>query len=105
MPCCCWGFLAGIVGTPLQKITKRPKWQTMKHDPSGVKNEQVVKDFSAEEVIRLMENKEFSAWCHRNLSDDSLDEDEDEEDESQRWGGHVVDKISYLQLIHNFPLC
>ena len=37
-----------------------------------------------------------------NLSADSVD---DEGDKSQRGGGHVVDKISYLQLIHNFPLC
>ena len=47
-----------------------------------------------------MENEEFSVWCDKNLSDDSLDEDDDEGDES-----HIVDKISYLQLIHNFPLC
>ena len=105
MPSCCRGFLAGIVGTPLQKITKRPIWRTTKHDPSGVKNERVTKDFSAEEVIRLMENEEISVWCDKNLSDDSLDEHNDEGDESQRGGGHVVDKISYLQLIHNFPLC
>ena len=41
----------------------------------------------------------------KNLSDDLLDEDDDEGDGSQRGGGHVVDKISYLQHIHNFPLC
>ena len=53
-----------------------------------------------------MEDEEFSVWCDKHLSDDSLDEDDDDEgDESQRWGGHVVDKISYLQLIHNFTLC
>ena len=52
MPCCCWLFQAGIVGTPLQKITKRPIWRTTKNDPSGVKNKRVTKDFSAEEVIR-----------------------------------------------------
>ena len=52
-----------------------------------------------------MEDEEFSVWCDKHLSDDSLDEDDDDEgDESQRWGGHVVDKISYLQHIHNFPL-
>ena len=44
---CCWGFLAVIVGTPLQKITKRPKWQMMNHGPNGVKRKQVAKDFSA----------------------------------------------------------
>ena len=48
-----------------------------------------------------MEDEEFTAWCYKN----SLDEDDNEGDESQRGGGHVVDKISYLQLIHNFPLC
>ena len=64
----------------------------------------VAKDFSAEEVIRLVEDKEFSVWYDKNLADDSLDED-DEGDESQRGGGHVVDNISYLQLIHNCPLC
>ena len=92
MPCCCWLFLTGIVGTPLQKI-KQPIWQTTKHDPSGVKNKRVMK-----------EDEEFSVWCDKNLSDDSLDEDDDEGDESQRGGGHVVDKISYQQLIHSFPL-
>ena len=56
----------GIVGTPLQKTTKRPKWLTMKQDPSGVKRKRVAKDFNAEEVvIRLMEDKEFSAWCEK----------------------------------------
>ena len=65
MPHCCWGFLAGIVGTPLQKITKPPKWWAMKHDLCGVKRKQVAKDFSAEEVIRLMEDEEFSAWCEK----------------------------------------
>ena len=50
-----------------------------------------------------MEDEEFSAWCDKNLSDGSLDDD-DEGDESQRGGGHVVDKISYLQLVYNFPL-
>ena len=106
MPHCCWLFQAGIVGTPLQKITKRPIWRTTKHDPSGVKNKRVAKDFPAEEVItiRLMEDEEFSVWCDKNLSDDSLDEDDDEGDKSQRGSGHVG-KISYLQLIHNFPLC
>ena len=64
-----------------------------------------MKDFSAEEVIRLMKDEEFSVWCDKNLSDDSLDEDDDEGDNSHRGGVHVVDKISYLQLIHNFPLC
>ena len=83
----------------------------MNHHPSSVKKKRVVKDFSAfiaqyaEEAIRLMEDEECSAWCDGNLSDDSLDEDDDEGDELQRGGGHVVDKISYLQLIHNFPLC
>ena len=37
----------------------------MKHDPSGVKRKRVAKDFSAEEVIRLMEDKEFGAWCEK----------------------------------------
>ena len=69
---------------------------------SSVKNKRVDRDFSAEEVIRLAEDEEFSVWCDKNLSDDSLD---DEGDGSQRGGGHVVDKISYLQLNHNFPLC
>ena len=41
----------------------------------------------------------------KTLSDDSLDKDDDEGDELQRGFGRVVDKISYLQLIHNFPLC
>ena len=72
---------------------------------SSVKNKRVDRDFSAEEVIRLVEDEEFSVWCDKNLSDDSLDEDDDEGDGSQRGGGHVVDKISYLQLNHNFPLC
>ena len=40
----------------------------MKHDPSGVKRKRVAKDFNAEEVvIRLMEDKEFSAWCEKKL--------------------------------------
>ena len=51
-----------------------------------------------------MEDEEFSVWCDKNLSDDSLDEDDDG-DELQRGVGHVVDKISYLQLFHNFLLC
>ena len=63
-----------------------------------------MRDFSAEEVIRLVEDEEFSVWCDKNLSDDSLDEDDDEREELQRGGGLVVDKISYLQPIHNFPL-
>ena len=71
---------------------------------SNVKNKRVDRDFSAEEVIRLVEDEEFSVW-YKNLSDDSLDEDDNEGDGSQRGGGHVVDKISYLQLDHNFPLC
>ena len=65
--CCCRLFLAGIVGTPLQKIIKRPKWRTTKHDPSGVKRKRVAKDFNAEEVIRLVEDKEFSA-CFEKTS-------------------------------------
>ena len=72
---------------------------------SSAKNKRVGRDFSAEEVIRLVEDEEFSVWCDKNLSDDSLDEVDDEGDWSQRGGGHVVDKISYLQLNHNFPLC
>ena len=72
---------------------------------SSVRNKRVDRDFSAEEVIRLVEDEEFSDWCDKNLSDDSLDEDDDEGDGSQRAGGHVVGKISYLQLNHNFPLC
>ena len=71
---------------------------------SSVKNKQAARDFSAEEVIRLVEDEEFSAWCDKNLSDDSLDENDDEGDKSQRECGHAVDKISYLQPIHNFPL-
>ena len=51
-----------------------------------------------------MEDEEFSAWCDKNLSDDSLDKEDNEGDELKREGGHVVDKISYLQLIHIFPL-
>ena len=35
----------------------------------------------------------------------SLDKDDYEGDELQRGVVHVVDKISYLWLIHNFPLC
>ena len=101
MPRCYRLFLAGIVDTPLKKITKQPIWRATKYDPSGVKKKRVVKDFSAEEVIRLMEGGEFSAWYDKNLLDDSFDED----DESQRGCAHVVDKISYLQLIHNFLLC
>ena len=65
---------------------------------SSVRYKRVDRDFSAEEVIRLVEDEEFSVRCDKNLSDDSLDEDEDEGDRSQRGGGHVVDKISYLQL-------
>ena len=72
---------------------------------SSVKNKRVDRDFSAEEVIRLVEDEEFSVWYDKNLSDDSLDEDDDEGDELLRGVGHVVDKISYLQLNHNFPLC
>ena len=72
---------------------------------SSVKNKRVDRDFGAEEVIRLVEDEEFSVRCDKNLSDDSLDEDDDEGDGSQRGGRHVVDKISYLQLNHNFPLC
>ena len=52
-----------------------------------------------------MEDEEYSAWYDKNLSDDSLDEDDDEGDESLRGREDVVDKISYIQLIHNFPLC
>ena len=52
-----------------------------------------------------MEVENFSVWCDKHLSDDSHDEDDDEGDESQRGDGHVADKISHLQLIHNFPLC
>ena len=48
MPRCCWLFQAGIVGTPLQKKTKWPIWWMTKHNPSGVKNKRVTKDFSAE---------------------------------------------------------
>ena len=48
--------------------------------------------------------KNFSVWCDKNLSDDSLDEDDNDGDELQRGVGHVGDKISYLQLIHIFPL-
>ena len=51
-----------------------------------------------------MEDEEFSAWCDKNLSDDSLDEYGDEKDESQIGVGDV-DKISHLQLIRNFLLC
>ena len=51
-----------------------------------------------------MKDEEFSAWCNKNLSHDSLDEDDDEADELQRRSGDVVDELSYLQLIHNFPL-
>ena len=76
----------------------------MKHDPSGVKNKRVAKDFNTEDIIRLMEDEEFSVWCDKNLSGDSPDEDVDDGDELLRGVGHVVDKISYLQLIHNFPL-
>ena len=68
---------------------------------SSVKHKRVDRDFGAEEVIKLVEDEEFSVRCDKNLSDDSLDEG----DGLQRWGGHVVDKISYLQLNHNFPLC
>ena len=81
MPRCCWLFLAGIVGTPLRKITKRPLWRMTKHDPSGVEKKRVVKDFSAEKVITLTEDEECSAWCDKNLSDDSPDEDDNEGDE------------------------
>ena len=65
---------------------------------SSVKNKWVDRDFGAEEVIRLVEDEEFSVRCDKNLSDDSLDEDDNEGDGSQRGDGYVVDKISYLQL-------
>ena len=70
-----------------------------------MKNKRVAKDFNAEDVIRLMEDEEFSVWCDKNLSGDSLDEDVNDGDELQRGVGRVVYKISYLQLIHNFPQC
>ena len=72
------------------------------------KRERVAKNFSAfvtqdaDEVMRLMEDEEFWAWCDKNLSDDSLDK---YEGEKLYRGGGDVDKISYLQLIHNFPQC
>ena len=66
----CWLFQAGIVGIPLQKI-KRPIWQTTKHDPSSLEKKRVVKDFSAEEVIKLMEDEKVSAWCDKKLPDHS----------------------------------
>ena len=51
-----------------------------------------------------MKNLVFDAT--KNLSDGSFDEDGGKGDKSQRGGGgDIVDKISYLQLIHNFPLC
>ena len=46
-----------------------------------------------------MDGEEFSAWCDKNLSEDSLDEDDDEGDESQRVGWDVG-KI----LIHIYSL-
>ena len=49
--------------------------------------------------------KNLVLGAKKNLRDDSPDEDDDEGDEAQRRDGHAVDKISYLQLIHNFPLC
>ena len=61
----------------------------------------------AEEAIRWMEDEEFSAWCDKILSDDSLAEDDDEGGESQTGVGDVADKISYLQLptvLHNSEL-
>ena len=58
---------------------------------SSVKNKRVARDFSAEEVIKLVEDEEFSVWCDKNLSDDFLDEGDDEGDESQRGGEQVVD--------------
>ena len=64
---------------------------------SSEKRKQVGKDFSAfvtqdaAQAISLMEDEEFSAWCDKNLSDDSLDEDDDEGVELQRGGGDVVD--------------
>ena len=103
VPHCSLGFLAAIVGASLQKKTppKWPKWWTMNYySPSGVKRKWVAKDFSAfitqytEEVIRLVEDEEFSVWCDKNLLEDSLDEDDDDGDELQRGGGDVVDKIS-----------
>ena len=47
---------------------------------SNVKNIRVARDFSAEEVIRLVEDEEFSIWCDKNLSDGSLDEGDNEGD-------------------------
>ena len=82
----------------------------MKHDPSGVKRKRVAKDFSAfvtqdaVEVITLMEDEEFSTWCDKNLSDDSLDKDDDEGDESQRGGAHVVDK-SHIYSLFATSMC
>ena len=34
---------------------------------SSVKNKRVDRDFSAEEVIRLVEDEEFSVWCDKNF--------------------------------------
>ena len=45
-----------------------------------------------------MKDEEFSVWCDKNLSDDSLDEGGDEGDESQRGDGLVVDKIHIYSL-------
>ena len=57
---------------------------------SSVKNKRVDRDFSADEVIRLVEDEEFSVWCDKNLLVDSLDQDDDEGDGSERGVGMLL---------------
>ena len=69
---------------------------------SSVKNKRVDRDFSAEEVIKLVEDEEFSVWCDKNLSDDSLDEDDDEGDGLQEGMGMLLTKFHIYSLITTF---
>ena len=48
-----------------------------------------------------MEDEEFSAWCDKNWSDDSLDEHDDEGDESHTESGDVADNMSFLFTAHS----
>ena len=45
-----------------------------------------------------MEGEEFSVWCEENLSDDSLDKDDDEGDELWRGVGMLLTKFHIYSL-------